>query len=135
MFNTITARTAVFLILRTLSKTGTDQIQPTSRRFRMDSKNWALLDRETQTSSYYLRQIVKVPKAGPFTVRFKAKCGEGQTSRIRIYFAGTNKYTDAGSVTETYKTFELEFDNVTGQFLVLLCLQLYFRNKSLYHGY
>ncbi|MFR2881276.1 MAG: hypothetical protein ACLTC8_10250 [Lachnospiraceae bacterium] len=77
------------------------------------SKNWALLDRETQTSSYYLRQIVKVPKAGPFTVRFKAKCGEGQTSRIRIYFAGTNKYTDAGSVTETYKTFELEFDNVT----------------------
>ena len=77
------------------------------------SKNWALLDRETQTSSYYLRQIVKVPKAGPFTVRFKAKCGEGQTSRIRIYFAGTNKYTDAGSITETYKTFELEFDNVT----------------------
>lgn len=77
------------------------------------SKNWALLDRETQTSSYYLRQIVKVPKAGPFTVRFKAKCGESQTSRIRIYFAGTNKYTDAGSVTETYKTFELEFDNVT----------------------
>lgn len=77
------------------------------------SKNWALLDQETQTSSYYLRQIVKVPKAGPFTVRFKAKCGEGQTSRIRIYFAETNKYTDVGSVTETYKTFELEFDNVT----------------------
>ena len=46
-------------------------------------------------------------------MRFKAKCGEGQTSRIRIYFAGTNKYTDVGSVIETYKTFELEFDNVT----------------------
>lgn len=61
----------------------------------------------------FRRKIVKVPKAGPFTVRFKAKCGEGQTSRIRIYFAGTNKYTDAGSVTETYKTFELEFNNVT----------------------
>ena len=37
------------------------------------SKNWALLDRETQTSSYYLRQIVQVQKAGPFTVQFKAR--------------------------------------------------------------
>ncbi|MFR7668497.1 MAG: hypothetical protein ACLU00_08405 [Mediterraneibacter faecis] len=102
LFSTITAGTAVFLILRTLSKTGTDQIQPTSRKFRMDRRTGRCWIEETQTSSYYLRQIVKVPKAGPFTVRFKAECGEGQTSRIRMT-AGTNKYTDAESVTKRIK--------------------------------
>ena len=80
-----------------------------------NSKNCAKIDRVSTTSSYYLRQIIKVPRTSPFIIRFKARCDAGQenTARIRISFGGTSKYTSAGRLTSSYQNFEFRFDSIS----------------------
>ncbi len=80
-----------------------------------NSKTCAKIDRVNTTSSYYLRQIIKVPRTSPFIIRLKAKCDAGQenTARIRISFGGTNKYTSAGDLTSSYQNFEFRFDGIS----------------------
>jgi hypothetical protein len=79
-----------------------------------ESKKWAYLDRVSTTSSLYLYQRIQVPKASPFTIRFKAKCVSGQESKARIYvsFGGYGRYTNAGEMKSTYQTFELKFTSI-----------------------
>lgn len=80
----------------------------------VESKDWVQMNRVDSTG-LYLRQLVKVGKTGPFTVRFKAKCEEGQeqTARISVIFGSSGKYMAAGELAATYKTFEYRFDSVT----------------------
>ena len=80
-----------------------------------NSKTCAKIDRVNTTSSYYLRQIIKVPRTSPFIIRFKARCDAGQenTARIRISFGETSKYTSTGDLTSSYQNFELRFDSIS----------------------
>nr|DAZ20437.1 MAG TPA: tail protein [Caudoviricetes sp.] len=64
------------------------------------------------STNYYLRTryVIKVPRAGKFTVRFKACCGKTGT-RLRCNFY-SNKYTAAGDLGTEWQTIELTFDSV-----------------------
>lgn len=65
----------------------------------------------TSTSPYLrTRYAINVPKAGKFTIRFKACCGKSGT-RLRCSFY-TSKYTVAGEMGPDWKTFELVYDSI-----------------------
>lgn len=82
------------------------------------------LQQSTGTSTYIRpKNIIKVPKAGKFTVRFKACCGK-EGSRIRCSFYST-KYTAVGDLGTEWRTIELAFDNVPAG-----SRYLYFYNNS-----
>lgn len=69
----------------------------------------------SSTVRYYLRYTIKNQKIGPFRIRFKAACASGyeSTARIRVYFNGVSKYTTAGELSTSFKTFEFDFSNVS----------------------
>lgn len=64
------------------------------------------------STNYYLRTryAIKVPRAGKFTVRFKACCGKAGT-RLRCNFY-SSKYTAVGDLGTEWQTIELTFDSV-----------------------
>lgn len=68
--------------------------------------------KETSSTSYYLRtrSAIKVPRAGKFTIRFKACCEKAGT-RLRCSFY-TSKYTTAGQIGTEWQTIELTFDSI-----------------------
>ena len=68
--------------------------------------------KETTSTSYCLRTraAIKVPRAGKFTVRFKA-CSEKAGTRLRCSFY-TTKYTTAGQIGTEWQTIELVFDSI-----------------------
>ena len=78
-----------------------------------NGKTCAIINLENATSTnYYLRtrSAFNVPKAGKFTVRFKACCGNpGSRLRCSLY---TSKYTAAGDIGTEWSTIELTYDNV-----------------------
>ncbi len=69
------------------------------------------LTNETSTGSYVrIRDAIKVPKTGKFTIRFKAAASH-ENARARITFYNS-KYTTAGDIAEDWKTIELTVDTV-----------------------
>lgn len=66
----------------------------------------------TTSTSYYLRtrNPIAVPKAGKFTIRFKACCGKANT-RVRATFYNS-VYSVAGEIGTEWKTIELTVDNI-----------------------
>lgn len=91
----------------------------------MEKKCGCINLQQSTSTSIYIRSknIIKVPKAGKFTVRFKA-CGGKEGSRIRCSFYST-KYTSAGDLGTEWGTIELTFDNVPAG-----SRYLYFYNNS-----
>lgn len=79
-------------------------------RTTLNSKSCAKISNPS-TTLYYLRQTYKIGKSGTFKVRFKAACASGDQSkaRIRCTFNGTAKYTTAGELTTSFKTFEFDY--------------------------
>lgn len=79
-------------------------------RTTLSSKSCAKISNPS-TTLYYLRQTYKIGRAGTFKVRFKAACASGDQSkaRIRCTFNGTAKYTTAGELTTSFKTFEFDY--------------------------
>lgn len=64
-------------------------------------------------TKYYMYQSLGTLKPGKFIVRFRAATYSGQvsTARVQLSAFGSYKYTIAGELTTSFKTFEFEYDN------------------------